>query len=188
MQNESEEYRSASAREPASGLPSSCGLAGDHSAEYLGDIVGGPSVPLPGAGSGDSALTSSPNRGLATGVLLKDGVLQNESEYSTVPPRPLVGSSSSAYTLSSEELAEGSGVESYSVPASEGSGVESYSVPASEGSSEAKSGSGASSSPAVSRTGSISPRGVVQASPTPAPSSLGGRPKIAIDSSPPDAV
>ena len=45
-----------------------------------------------------------------------------------------MGSSSSAYTLPPEELTEGSGVESYSVPASEGSGVESYSVPASEGS------------------------------------------------------
>jgi len=115
VQNESEEYRSASAREPASGLPSSCGLAEDLSAGDLGDAAGGPvefSEPLPGANSGEGALSSSPNRGLAMGVLLKDGVLQNESEYSTAPPRPLVGSSSSAYTLPPEELAEGSGVES----------------------------------------------------------------------------
>ena len=73
MQNESEEYRSASAREPASGLPSSCGLAEDLSAGDLGDAAGGPvefSEPLPGANSGEGALSSSPNRGLAMGVLL----------------------------------------------------------------------------------------------------------------------
>ena len=83
VQNESEEYRSASAGEPSIGLPR-LSLRHVPSSRDLGDVFGGParfSELLPGAmNSGGGAPSNSPSRGLAMGVQLVDGVLQNESE------------------------------------------------------------------------------------------------------------